>query len=101
MSDNKREWLGYVSPILTVILGFYLSSVEKEITQVSQEIREVRGEISHHLQNSELHIPRATIVNRDEWMIYQTMRDKQMGDIKDRLGELKIMLDEHRRGSEK
>ena len=98
MTDNtKPKWiesLRLVTPILAIFLTFYIQTINKNLDMLSVDVKDMRVEISHHLQNSDLHIPRATVVSRDEFELYQRMRDKQMNDIKDSLYEVKCILGE-------
>jgi hypothetical protein len=57
----------------------------------------MRTEVQHHLQNSEFHIPRASVVSLDAFTIYQTMRDKQMSDLACSLARIENILDKERK----
>jgi hypothetical protein len=121
MGDNNNGgWMSYLrltTPAMVLILGFYINSVRSDIQRVSdnnvcqiQELKvsveAMRGEIVHHLTNSELHVPRSTVVSLDEFRLYQSVRDKQMADLKDgiynlksdfkdSISEIKVMLQKH------
>lgn len=83
--NNWFEWFRIITPIGIFVIGIWLNWIRSDI-------QEIKTQLFHHLVNGELHTPRATIVNRDEFVIYQSMRDKQMSDIKECLSEIKKEL---------
>lgn len=100
--NNNKGWAEYVrlvTPILIFVFGVVFTvtgnSITMNITDLKERVQCIGISVNNHLQNAELHIPRATVVSRDEFIIYQTMRDKQMCDIKDSLNDVKIMLQRH------
>lgn len=88
---GEESWMQifrFLTPLFLFILTFYINSVKDGIGLLSTDLKDMRISVNSHLQNSELHIPRATIVSRDEFIIYQNMRDKQMQDIKDGISRI-------------
>lgn len=99
MSDtNNKSWLEHlrvVTPIMVFTLGVYVNMVNNNITDVKNNVNTIQAELFHHLTNSELHVPRATVISKDEFSIYQAMRDRQMTDIKDGLGRVESLIIQH------
>ena len=93
-SENFRA----LTPIGLFIAAFFLNSFAGDIKRLDKDIGDMRGEVSHHLQNSEIHIPRATVVSKDEFMLYQTIRDRQMADLKDSLNRIECSLNPQKNG---
>jgi len=55
-------------------------------------IKSVDDKMFNHLTNATIHIPRETVTSKDEFILYQTMRDKQMQDLKEMICEIKDMM---------
>ena len=91
MSDSSTngkswiEWLRLGTPFMTLVLLFYASSVKSEIS-------EIRQQMFHHLTNADLHVPKSIIVTKAEFDIYQMMRTREMGEIKDSLCTIERLL---------
>jgi hypothetical protein len=100
-NNNKglAEYVRLVTPILIFVFGIVLTvtgnSITMNIDDMKERIQNIGTSVNNHLQNAELHIPRASIVSRDEWILYQSMRDKQNADIKDSICELRDLLKRH------
>jgi hypothetical protein len=94
MPDKKLNWWDYVqfvTPIIMALVAFIVGDLRNQIQDLRVTTKDMSTQIVTHLCNSEIHIPRATVVSRDEFYIYQSMRDKQMAGIQislDRLIEL-------------
>ena len=104
MSENGKSWVEYVhlsTPYIVIGLSLFVATIKTDIARVEKGQDEARLEIAHHLQNSGIHIPRETVVSKDEFCLYQTMRDRQMTDIKDELSEIKKLLNEHMKEGKK
>jgi hypothetical protein len=99
MSDtNNKSWMEHlrlVTPFLIVVLGFYVNGMNNSIIEVKTSINSMQAELFHHLTNSDLHMPRASVTSKDEFVIYQAMRDKQMADLKEELFRIEAMLEKH------
>ena len=84
-------FLGY---LITDMTNFKRDLTDK-ISTMTDSLKQIDNKMFIHLTNSEIHIPRATVVSADEFKIYQCMRDAQMKDLKDGLVEIKKLLMEH------
>ena len=85
VDDNGRpSWMNVTNMLVTISLA--LTSI------VTMVLFDINNKIFVHLTNSEIHIPRSTVVSRDEFVIYQMMRDKQMTDIKQDINDIKCIL---------
>ena len=84
-NPSWTEVFSLLTPVMLFIMAFYLNGLR-------DDIRLMKTDISNHLQNAEIHIPRSTVVSKDEFVIYQSMRDRQMADIKDSLIRLEEMI---------
>jgi hypothetical protein len=82
-----------LTPIGLATVGYFISVMNGNFTRLDTDVKEMRLEISHHLQNSELHVPRSTVVSKDEFVIYQAMRDKQMSDLSCSLARIEDKMD--------
>lgn len=58
------------------------------------QMNSIGDRVSRHLENAQIHIPRETVVSRDEFLIYQTMRDRQVSDIKNAMCRIEDMIRE-------
>lgn len=97
-SDSNKSWLEYLriaTPIMIFALGVYVNLMNNSMTELKSEIVGMRADMFHHLTNAELHIPRATIVSKDEFFIYQSMRDKQMEGVKEGMTRIETLLQKH------
>ena len=95
---NGKSWfehLRLITPFLIVVLGFYVNGMNSSIMEVKTSINAMQAELFHHLTNSDLHMPRSSVTSKDEFVIYQAMRDKQMADIKDSLGRVENLMQKH------
>ena len=105
MADGGKmgwmEYLRFVTPLGILVLSFYSTMTFNSIDAVKKDLKEVSTEVLHHLTNSDIHIPRLTVVSRDEFLIYQSMRDKQMDQIKDSMTRIEAGLERHREESER
>ena len=73
---------------MTLVLLFYANGVR-------DDLKDMRVELFHHLTNAELHVPRATVVSKDEWVLTQLMWDKQMSSLMSGLCEIKVLMQDH------
>lgn len=90
MQDNSQKHWGegfrIITPILVTICLFFLGLL---LTQVSR----IDEKLFKHLTNDDLHTPRSMVVSQEAFTLYQTMRDKQMDDIKVTMQDIKRILD--------
>ena len=87
MAEEKVGWFSFTN--LLVVIALAINAI------VFAKLNSIEDKIFLHLTNSELHIPRATIVSKDEFSIYQVMRDRQMAEIKQDVNDIKCMLQSH------
>ena len=82
------EYIQFVTPIIMALVAFVVGDLRNQIQDLKTTTKDMSVQIVAHLCNSEIHIPRATVVSRDEFYIYQSMRDKQMAGIQVSLDRL-------------
>jgi hypothetical protein len=95
---TSKSWLEYlrvITPVGIFVLTVYVNMMNATIMGVKSEVTEMRAELLHHLTNSDLHMPRSTVTSKDEFTIYQNMRDKQMLDIRDSMYRVENLLQKH------
>jgi hypothetical protein len=94
MNDNGKKWENFrwITPITLLLISTLIGIAITNQNDIKFQLSEISSKMFIHLTNAELHIPRATIVSKDEFIIYQCMRDKQMADIKDSLAEVTKLL---------
>lgn len=80
--ERFRESFRFITPLLVTIALFMLSGIQSNIKQIDDKMFK-------HLTNDEIHTPKSIVVSKPEFTIYQTMRDKQMSDIKEMVSELR------------
>jgi hypothetical protein len=87
------EGFRMLTPVGLAVVGYFISVMNGNFTRLDTDVKDMRIEISHHLQNSELHVPRSTVVSKDEFVIYQAMRDKQMVDLSCGISRIEDKMD--------
>lgn len=95
VSKSWLEYLRIITPVGIFVLTVYVNMMNTTIMGVKSEVTEMRAELLHHLTNSDLHMPRSTVTSKDEFTIYQNMRDKQTQDIKDGISRVENLLQKH------
>ena len=101
MSDKHwTEYFRIITPItlllISTLIGMSITNqndIKTKLTGMEDKICSIDGKMFIHLTNAEIHIPRSTVVSRDEFSLYQTMRDKQMNDLKELLTSIKDKID--------
>ena len=86
--NNNRHWtesFRIFTPILVTIACFMLGSLMTTINKIDDKMFK-------HLTNDEIHCPRSIMASKGEFDLYQKMRDTQMKDLKDDIGEIKKIL---------
>jgi hypothetical protein len=89
MADNGRSWTEHfriITPFLLLVLTAIGGSINSRLTDIDTKLFK-------HLTNDELHCPRSLMVTKAEYNIYQTMRDRQMMDIKEQLSRIECNMD--------
>jgi hypothetical protein len=99
MAENKTtfgEGVKYLTPILVTIALFMIGGMRSDMTKVetslSAQISSVDIKLFKHLTNDEIHTPKSIVISKPEFTIYQTMRDKQMSDIKEMITDVRADL---------
>lgn len=102
MSDsNIKSWTEYfriLTPVFLFSLNIIAGMAISNQAQLKDSIDKLDIKIFSHLTNDDLHTPKSIAVTRLEWNVYQTMRDKQMSDIKDELCTIREMLEKRING---
>jgi len=86
-NNNKRwtEWFRVFTPLFLFVLSLLAGGINSKLNDIDNRL-------FSHLTNDELHCPKSMVVTKAEFIIYQTMREKQMADIKDDLADIKRIL---------
>jgi len=87
MSDEKVSWFNFTNILVSI-------AVIIQTTQWAYIIG-IDNKMFVHLTNAELHVPRSTVISKDEFNFYQMMRDRQMSEIKDSLERVDGMLQKY------
>jgi 23S rRNA maturation-related 3'-5' exoribonuclease YhaM len=86
---NKISWTEHfriITPFLLLVLSVIGGSINARLSDIDNKLFK-------HLTNDELHCPRSMVVSKAEYTIYQTMRDRQMIDIKEQLSRIECNID--------
>jgi len=75
-----------ITPFLLLVMTAIGGSINSRLTDIDNKMFK-------HLTNDELHCPRSLMVTKAEYNIYQTMRDRQMADIKDQLSRIECGIE--------
>ncbi len=89
MAEDKKSWTEYfrvITPFLLLVLTAIGGSINSRLSDIDTKL-------FRHLTNDELHCPRSVMVTKAEYNIYQTMRDRQMLDIKEQLSRIECNMD--------
>lgn len=93
MSENgNKTWFEYLrilTPVGVFIVGIYVSMINNGLNEVKESIKCIDNKMFSHLTNDEIHTPKSMAITRAEFELYQSMRDKQMMDMKELLIEIK------------
>jgi hypothetical protein len=99
---NKQtffEYLRLFTPVgvfLIGIIGFFIqreiNTIDSNLVEVKESVKDVDNKLFKHLTNDEMHMPRTVGVTKAEFMMYQTMRDEQIKDIKDAVLDIKNLI---------
>ena len=98
MSENgKKEWtehMRWLTPILVTICIAMLLSINSKVDKIDDKLFK-------HLTNDEMHSPRSLFITRAEFQIYQVFRESQMEDLTAGMKDIKEILREHDRTTQK
>jgi hypothetical protein len=93
-TESKLEWLRLVTPILITIGIFMMGNIMRQLEDID-------AKLFKHLTNDEMHCPRSITVTKPEFLIYQSMRDKQMDEMRDGINRIENLIERHVEASEK
>lgn len=85
--NDKANWFSVTN--LLVVISIAANGV------IFSMLSNMDNKLFVHLTNSNLHIPRETVVSKDEFTIYQLMRDRQVAGIKESIDRIELLLKEH------
>lgn len=88
MKNGFGEWFRFITPLL-VTIGLYMMS------GINGKLSSIDDKLFKHLTNDEIHCPKSLVTTKAEFSIYQTMRDRQMADLKELNIEIKDLLLKH------
>lgn len=94
------EYLRIATPVLTTlglfIIGYIGSSLSGHMnqmeTQIVGKIDKLDDKIFKHMTNDEIHIPRASMVDRASFDIINQVRAAQISEIKAEICDVKTLL---------
>ena len=95
MENDKKSWTEYfrlITPFLVIVIGCIGWSVNMRVCQLEGKIDNIDQKLFVHLTNEQIHTPRGLVVSQEAFTLYQTMRDKQMQDVKETLNEVKAII---------
>ncbi len=90
-NGNGRSWtemFRWITPILLSLGLFMLGNLNSTINKIDDKLFK-------HLTNDEIHISRNAIVDKNTFEIYQSMRDKQMCELKSGLDKIESLIMKH------
>ena len=70
------EVFRWLTPMLITIAIYQLGTISSTVSKLDEKVFK-------HLTNDEIHTPKSIVVNKAEFEIYQSFRDKQMSDLKE------------------
>ena len=88
----KLEYLRVMTPVflftLNLLAGILLANQREIITKIS----DMDNKIFLHLTNDEIHTPRQFVVSKEQFDLYQKMRNDQLDEIRKCQQEIKNSL---------
>ena len=90
---NSMEYFRLITPFMLAVITFIGWTMSTRLGQIDNHLISIDEKMFKHLTNDDLHTPRQSVVSKDEFTLYQTMRDRQMMDIKDGICRLEIAID--------
>ncbi len=98
IKNNNRSWTEYfriIAPFLLLLLTWIGSGINTNLSRLDAKIDNLDTKIFRHLTNEEIHIARNAVVDKNTFEIYQSMRDKQMCDLKEGINRIESLLMKH------
>jgi hypothetical protein len=68
---------------------------------IMRQLEDIDAKLFKHLTNDEMHCPRSITVTKPEFLIYQSMRDKQMDEMRNGINRIENLIERHVEASEK
>lgn len=98
MADKHwTENFRVITPILLLVMSAFLTYLIADFSNFKTDIKTqltcIDEKMFKHLTNDEMHSPRSLIITKPEFEMYQSMRDKQMNDIKDSMSRIERNLE--------
>jgi len=93
--NNGRHWTEHfkiLTPILLICVNLLAGTIITNQNHILAYVEKIDNKLFSHLTNEEIHTPRGLVVSQGTFAVYQTMRDKEIGEIKDRLYEIRDFL---------
>lgn len=78
----KLEYLRVMTPVFLFSLNLLAGMMLSNQSQLINKIDVMDGKIFVHLTNEEIHTPRQFVVSKEEFSLYQKMREGQMEELK-------------------
>lgn len=104
---NWKDYANILGAAFGFVVMLVVANTNGNISEIKGNVTEIKGQLFTHLTNHELHTPRTVVeeqlkdkVSTEQFVIYQTMRDRQMTDIKESLARLEMKIDEHMKDRE-
>jgi len=86
--QNGKSWTEYfriITPFLLLVLTLAAGGINSKLADIDTKLFK-------HLTNDEMHCPRSMVIQKPEFDVYQSMRDRQMCDLKEDIKEIKRLL---------
>jgi hypothetical protein len=96
--ESRKNWMEYfrlVTPFLLILFGIIGWFIKEDVSRINLKLEDIDHKMFVHLTNDEMHSPRSLMVTKAEFLVYQSMRDKQMGDLKDIIYDIRKLLERH------
>ena len=108
MTESKNtgvwEYLRIATPVLTT-LGLFIvglvgsnlsNNVNRMETQLLAQMGKIDDKLFRHLTNDEIHMPRSTMVDKQQFDLINTIRASQLADLKAEICDVKTLVMETR-----
>jgi len=92
---NNSVWrlsgilIGSFITVITLLSLFITTGLRTDISQIRGKIDAVDSKLFVHLTNHELHVPRASIVSKEEYELYRYTSEKSLEQIAKTVESLK------------
>lgn len=104
-NNSKLAWFRFITPILITIAIFMIgeskAAINEKITSLTVTVSDIDNKLFKHLTNDELHTPRSLVLFKSEQDLINRLRTEQFNAINYQMKELKDILFESRKISNK